>query len=80
MHSTLVQSYYEMHVSKHIFPCYLILVFDLSQSLQVSVLTKLNPMNYTAERKGPTVQPTTIFFFISLNVPCSLFYMGLIEY
>ena len=46
-----------MQVSRHTGPCYCFLIFGLSQSLPVSGLIKLNPVNYTTERNGPSVQP-----------------------
>ena len=51
-----------MQVSRHTGPCYCFLIFGLSQSLPVSGLIKLNPVNYAAERNGPSVQPKTECF------------------
>ena len=56
-----------MQVSRHTGPCYCFLIFGLSQSLPVSGLIKLNPVNYTTGRNGPSVQPKMeCFSFLSM--------------
>lgn len=68
IHSILVWSYKEMCVSRHTGVCYWFLVSGLSQNLQVSGLTQLDPENQLKEMDHLFKQQQN--FFISSNVPC----------